>query len=188
MRKLVVPIFGLFILLAAAVGATQAQVPSKMQAAIFFKILKYDKNTASRSKGTISMVILLEGSATGRKSELVSGFGSINGQTIEGATIKVSAVTVANADKVQGAIQAAAGNIVYLPLGVTAATSAAVIAHGKANKIPVLTDDPALSTQGAAVCLVLEGTSPKMVINLPASQAQGMALSADVLKLAKVIR
>lgn len=188
MYKLALPILGLSLSLMASLGTAQAQVPSKVQAAIVYRILKYDKNVIDRSKDTISLVILLEGAAAERKDEIVSGFSSINGQKIESASLKIAAVTIAGPDKLPAAMKAASGNLLYLPQGVTAATSAAAVAFGKANKVPVFSDDPGLSTQGAAVCIVLEGGSPKMVINLPASQDQGMALSADVLKLAKVIR
>jgi hypothetical protein len=188
MYKLALPILGLSLSLMATLGTAHAQVPSKVQAAIIYRILKYDKNVVDRSKAAISLVILLEGTAAERKDEIIAGFSSINGQKVESASIKIAAVTIAGADKLPAAMTAASGNLIYLPQGVTAATSAAAVAYGKANKVPVFSDDPVLSSQGVAVCIVLEGGSPKMVINLPASQAQGMALSADVLKLAKVIR
>lgn len=188
MNKLSLPLFCLSAILASSAGLAQGQMPSKVQAAIIYKILKYDKNAASRSNGSVNIVIIVEGAAEKRKAELVSGFSSINGQSVDNATIKIAAVTVTGPSNLAAAMKATAGNILYLPQGISAETAAAAIAYAKTNKAPVFSDNPALATQGAAVCLVLEGNSPKMVINLPASQAQGMALSADVLRLAKVIR
>ncbi|MCU0663831.1 MAG: hypothetical protein MUC50_16065, partial [Myxococcota bacterium] len=140
MNRLLCTTLCLLILLGASIGAAQPGVPSNVQAAIFLKVLKYDKNTVSRSKGNIGFVIILDGKATNRKNEISSGFVVINGQAIEGATIKVSAVTLLSADRLPAAMQATAGNIIYLPQGTTPETSAAVVAYAKANRVPVFTD------------------------------------------------
>jgi hypothetical protein len=168
--------------IAPSVGWSQS-IPANLQAAIFFKVLSYDGNIPSKDGSAITIYVVTDSKTAGQKAAFLAGFGKLKGQQIGGKTINISAVTAAEASNV-----ANSNTILYVAAGSDDSTIKKVLAVAVAKKCATLGGSEALAQKGLAVGLSVEGGKPKIVINFPASQKQGMKLSSKVLRLAKVIK
>ncbi len=184
----------LFFLIAIAVsiaaGSTysQAAIPAKLQAAIFMKVLSYDSNLKARSPSNVVIAIVTDAQTSGRKSDIQSGFEAIAGKSIQGKTVKITAIDFKSGDQLNKDVKAAGANILYVSKGAAEATINAVIGLANSNSVPVLCDAESLVRKGIAVGLTIESGKPKIVVNLKTAKQQGMKLSSKVLQLAKVIK
>ena len=160
-------------------------VPSNLQAAIFYKVLAYDYNIQTKSGDEITIYVVIDNKTTGQRDAIEAGFKKIAGQKLAGKTIKLAVITAGELDD---AIVSSSGEIIYVPDGATDSTVTKVLQIARNNKHATLCGNEGLAERGVAIGLTVEGGKPKIVINLPASQAQGMKLSSKVLRLAKVIK
>jgi hypothetical protein len=176
--------FGLIIMLgiAPSVGWSQS-IPANLQAAIFFKVLSYDGNLPSKGGSAITIYVVTDSKTDGQKAAILAGFEKLKGQQIGGKTINISAITAAETSNV-----ANSNTVLYVAAGSDDSTIKKVLSVAVAKKCATLGGSEALAQKGFAVGLAVEGGKPKIVINLPASQKQGMKLSSKVLRLAKVIK
>ena len=163
-------------------------VPSSLQAAIFYKVLAYDYNIQNKSGSDITIVVITDGKSAGQKGALSAGFNKLSGQKLGSKTIRIIAIAVAGAGELESKIQSAGGDIAYLADGSSDQVVAKLLQVAQANRISTLCGSEDLTKKGFAIGLTVEGGKPKIVINLSASQKQGMKLSSKVLRLAKVIK
>ncbi len=165
---------------------TKAQgVPESLQAAIFFKVLAYDYAIQSKPGNTVTIAVITDAKTAGRQAAILEGFNKIKGQQLGGKSVNIIVVKMTGPSSVGDASK---GDILYVPEGADDKTIDALLAFARTNKRATLGGSEALAQKGCAVGLAVEAGKPKIVINLPASQAQGMNLSSKVLRLAKVIQ
>ena len=160
-------------------------VPENLQAAIFFKVLAYDYNIQSKTGKDLTIAIITDSKTVAKQGAMLEGFNKIKGQRLGGKTVKIVVVKVTGASSIG---DAGGGDFLYLPEGSDAKTVSATLTFAEKNKRAVLGGSEPLAAKGCAIGLAIEAGKPKIVINLPASQAQGMNLSSKVLRLAKVIQ
>ena len=160
-------------------------VPENQQAAIFYKVLAYDYNLQSKSGNEVTIAVITDSKTDGRQKALLDGFNKLKGRRLGGKRIKVIAVKLSG-----GALpsDAAASDILYLPEGADEKTVDVVLSFAKQEKHATLGGSEFLAAKGCAIGITVEAGKPKVVINLPASLAQGMNLSSKVLRLAKVLQ
>jgi len=168
-----------------SVTAHSQGVPENLQAAIFFKVLAYDYNIQSKPGNEVTIAVLIDTKTAGRQAAILEGFNKIKGQQLGGKTINIIVVKMSGAAAVG---DAAKGDILYLPEGSDEKVVTATLTFAEKNKKATLGGSENLANKGCAIGLAVEGGKPKIVINLPASQAQGMNLSSKVLRLAKVLQ
>lgn len=175
------------IFLLSVVAGAQG-VPSNLQAAIFYKVLAYDYNIQKKTGDSITIVVVTDGQSAGKKEALSAGFNKISGQKLGSKTVKIAAITVSGAGELESKIKSAGGDIVYLAEGSSHRVVTKLLQVAQANRLSTLCGSETLTQKGFAIGLMVENGKPKIVINLPASQKQGMKLSSKVLRLAKVIK
>lgn len=166
------------------IGANAQGVPEHLQAAIFFKVLAYDYNIQTKAGNEVSIAVLIDSKTSGKKQPLQDGFNKLNGLDLNGKKIKVQVVQVS--DSSLG--DAASSDILYVPEGMDDKLIASVLKLAVDKKRATLGATESLAGKGCAIGLTVEDSKPKIVINLKASQSQGMKLSSKVLSLAKVIQ
>jgi hypothetical protein len=166
----------------------QGVVPSDLQAAIFYKVLAYDYNLQTMSDDEITIVIVIDAKTHGKKGELENAFKKIAGQELGGKKLKIAVIEIKNPSEIDAKITEVGGDIIYVATGTAEGTVSQVLQIASQKKHATLCGDEKLTEKGFAIGLTVEGGKPKIVINLPASQAQGMKLSSKVLRLAKVIK
>ena len=174
---------GVFVLNGTASNAQG--VPENLQAAIFYKVLAYDYNIQSKPGSEVTIAVITDGKTAESQQALLDGFNKLAGKKLGGKTIKVIAVKMSGGSLPAAA---AASDIFYLPDGSDSKTVSVVLSYAEKDKHATLGGSESLASKGCAIGLTVEGGKPKIVINLPASQAQGMNLSSKVLRLAKVLQ
>ncbi|MBN2342173.1 MAG: YfiR family protein [Deltaproteobacteria bacterium] len=163
---------------------SNAQVQAKLQAAIFVKLLNYDTKLAEKKQKSIKFHIVLDGKTANQKDELKAEFGVISRQKIAGKSVLV---VVTDIKSLASATSADTAHIYYLPDGTAGGTLSTTLKLAKQQQIPVLAGNESLATDGAAVGITIANKKPQIIVNLKQSKALGMALSSQLLKLAKVI-
>ncbi len=158
----------------------QENIPADLQAAIFFKVLSYDKNIDAKKGSELTIYLVADGS---NKDALLAGFKKLKGQSLKSKKIDVTSIGEKDIANVGG------NSILYAPAGASASTIKKILAIASAKKIPTLGGSAELAQKGFAVGLFIDKASgkPKIIINHAASQSHGMNLSSRVLGLAKVI-
>lgn len=175
----------LALLLAATFSsAVDAQVQSKLQAAIFIKLLNYDAALASKKQKQIKFHIVLEGKTKNKKASLKSDFGVISRKKIANKSVLVVTTDIS---ALASATDSKTAHVYYLPSGTSKATLDTTLAIAKSKKIPLLAGSVSLAQSGAAVGIGVNGNVPQIVVNLKQCKAVGMNLSSQLLKLAKII-
>ncbi|MFH1198030.1 MAG: YfiR family protein [bacterium] len=139
------------------------EVPANLQAALFKKIFSFDKTLTA--KGSYEVAVL-------------SGSGS--GDAIVAALKEVGV----SAKSVSGDQVPAGAAVVYIMAGVTPPK-----AQTASKGVLSITGTPA-NVEGGKVSIGIgtEGGKPKIIVNLGQLKAEGHEVSADLLKLAKVIK
>jgi hypothetical protein len=159
----------LFVLIAfyMPLTAQEMAVPTDMQAALFKKIFSFDKSLS----GTPKVLVLHTDASSGVKDQVIKSFGSV-GITAEGI----------KSDQLAGSV--GANTVVYVAPG--ASSPKALCSSKKALSISGVAS---LAESGqVSVAIGVEGGKPKIIVNMSQLKAEGHDLSADLLKLAKVIQ
>lgn len=157
-------VFGFLIILLFPVdiNSQEMPVPVNLQAALFKKIFTFDKTLQSKS---VEVAIL---SADGSATEVVNSFkeAGINVKVVNGNSIPEGATIIYVMPGIESPKQQSAQKKVLSISGVTS-----FVESGK-----------------VAVGLGVEGGKPKIIVNMAQLKAEGHELSADLLKIAKVIQ
>ena len=168
----------------AGKSAYSQEIPSKLQAAIFLKVLSYDSSISAKKGNKITIFIVTDRKTITKKQSLVSGFEMLVGRRIGSKTISVKSIDATEATSVSPN-----DSILYLDAASAAETVTAILSVAVAKKIATLGGSEALAKKGVAVGLgVGADGKPKIIINLNASKKQGMKLSSRVLGLAKLVQ
>ena len=182
-KRLLIPVccaiamFSMFAIISPTTNA--ADVPLKIQAAIFIKILGYDSSIAAMPGNKIVINVLTDSKTASNKKDISAAFSSINGAAVSGKKISIKFITA-------GGLPGASG-VIYLPSGSSKSTVNMAVVHGASKKVRILAGSRQLAVKGAAVAVSLENSKPKIIVNLKQSKAMGMKLSTQLLKLATII-
>jgi hypothetical protein len=165
-------------------NVSASDVPARLQAAIFLKILEYDASVASKKGNNIFFHILLDNNTSKSGSQISSDFGQINGKTISGKKIIVNTIDIS---ALSAKVKDDEAHFIYVPAGSTSGTINSASKLGESSKSPVLGGNESITRSGAAVGIGIEGGRPKIMINLKKSQSMGMRLASQLMKLATII-
>jgi hypothetical protein len=179
----------LALLAAPAALAYESEVPMAKQAVLILKILKFDRSLETRAGGTATIAILyLEND---RESEAV--------RVELQAALEAAARTVTfplpvkvirlpySAAKIDADLAAAKPTATYVAPGLAAQLGAITRATRKSGTLTFSAEASDVRA-GLSVGLVVRDDRPALLINLPASKAEGADLSSDLLRLSQVIR
>ena len=151
--------------------AEEMPIPANLQAAMFQKILAFDKTLAETEELTILMVYSEK--APKVMEELKSEFEKMK---INVATVELEKLST----KIEGV-----SALYVLPNVKTDAIKKLCIE----KSILSISGVPELAEEGeVSVALGIENDKPKIIVNLEQVKAEGHQLSADLLKLAKIIK
>jgi len=153
-------IFAVILLCVITTNILAQEVPANLQAALFKKIFSFDKTL--QSKGVEVAVI------GGSGDEIVAAFkdAGINAKTVSG-------------NQVPGGV-----TVVYLTAG-AASTKGQTASKGVLSISGFVSN---VESGKVAIGLGIEGGKSKIIIHLGQLKAEGQELSADLLKIAKVIQ
>jgi hypothetical protein len=160
--------FAIFILsLTSNIISQEMSVPPDLQAALFKKIFGFDKTLSGMPK----VLILYSDGSAGVKDQLIKSFSGVG----------ITAVGV-KADQLAGSL--GAGTVVYVAPGVSSPKGQT----GSKNVLSISGVTSLVENGSVSVGLGTEGGKPKIIVHMGQLKAEGHELSADLLKLAKVIQ
>lgn len=169
--------------------APAVYVPAPLQAALFAKILAYDRNLPVAVSGRIEILVLYQRDFTESRdvaSGFVSAFGPAGIRTVGGAAVSVTAMPFKDRADVALLLRNYTGRIVYIaPL--RAFDHEALIRMVTASNAISITGVRAHVERGATLGVELHAGKPRILVNLDAARALGMDLSASLLKLSEVV-
>lgn len=142
--------------------------PAPLQAALFLKLLAFDKNIASGSSVTIYVVGAPEFAAEMKKTEGKPVGTSTLGKVVEG-----------------DGVPAEKPSVIYI--GAEAKLSE-IIAYTKSNKILSITGNPALVSKDVSLVVGISESKPKIMLNLSSSKDEGIDWNPAILKVAATIK
>lgn len=164
-----------------------AEVPMNVQAAIFSKVLSYDANLDNRSAKGITMAVVVDQQTKNRQNQISTKFRSFLKKSFPKHSSDVRIVFF-SAPSFSADIANAQTNLIYLPDGSADKTIKSSVDLANSQRIPLLSGSEKAIHLGGAVGVTIEGSKPKIVINLAKSKKQGMKLSAKVLQIAKIVK
>ena len=155
-------LMSLFMFLAININSQGMDVPANLQAALFQKIFMFNKTL--QSKG-VDVAVL---SADGSGDDIASAF------IAAGIKAKV----------VQGSSVPAGATVVYIMPGVSSPK-----AECASKGVFSISGVGANAERGnVAIGIGVEGGKPKIIVNASQLKAEGQEVSADLLKIAKVVQ
>jgi len=162
LSKMIFPLILIFMSM-ISISTFAQEVPANLQAALFKKIFAFDKTL--QSKGNVEVVVL---SGDGSGDAMVSAFkdAGVNAKAVKGDQVPGGAAVVYVMPGVSSPKQVCAQKGILSISGV-----AANVESGKVS-----------------IGIGTEGGKPKIIIHLAQLKAEGQELSADLLKIAKVIQ
>jgi hypothetical protein len=166
-------------------------VPAKNQALLMFRILAYDRNLASRiDNKTVTIAIVYKAGNAGSEdvsSELVSSISDLaKSTTIVNNAIRV--LRIAYADKTFDAdLAKAKASTLYVASGL-GDNIAAITASSRARKLLSFGGNEDDVAAGVAVGFALVGDKASILVNVPASRAEGADLDSALLRVARIVK
>ncbi|MBN1755399.1 YfiR family protein [bacterium] len=188
--KLWLSILTAMVLISAALPLENEEmlVPMDMQVPTLMKILKYDRNIEERGQQglTIGVIYLPEDpESQSQHNEFLASFESLRSKRI--LNLPVNCVSIAGVSNLEEALRTKKVNLIYVTSGLYQHLPLINRISAK-NQILSLTGTPEYVDVGIAVGLGVEEGKTKILINLDRSKAEGANFSANLLKLAQVVR
>ena len=157
-------------------------------ARILLRAISFDRALAARAGADVVITIVYDGRVSGDERDRdgrVQAFRKLASRTIAGLPIKVNWSDCSQSRSLGDALQGT--DIVYLTRGAKDCVRAVTAATRKL-RIASLASSRALVEQGVTLGVTMEGSRPKLLVNLVASKAEGLDLASQMLQLAEVIK
>jgi hypothetical protein len=142
--------------------------PAPLQAALFLKLLAFDKNIASGGAITVYVIGASDFAAEMKKAE---------GKPVGTSTL----AKVNEGDGVPGEKP----SVIYIG---TDAKLSEIIAYTKSNKILSITGNPALVSKDVSLVVGTSEGKPKIMLNLSSSKDEGIDWNPAILKVAATMK
>jgi hypothetical protein len=166
-------------------------LPVSYQAVFLLRVLAYDRNLKTRSPDTASVLLVYQpgdDSSESAKNDLTHEVNRLaKDLRVADLPIRVSSIAYTNPDDLDSTIGRTKASAVYLCPGLDPAVSA-IMAVSRRRSVLSFTGVEPWVRQGFSVGLVARGARPAVLVNLPASKAEGADLDPALLRLAEIIR
>lgn len=177
-------------LLVAGISAfPQTEVPLDVHLPILLNVLTFDRNFKQRVDDHLNLAIIYQEKfreSLNTKNQLENFLKKFGIKTVDNVSIHLVPINLEDTSALKSILEKTKINIIYVaPLRAISVESIASMAN--TMKITSLTGVPEYCNEGIAVGVGSKGGSPQIIINLPATNAQGINFSSRLLKLAKVI-
>jgi YfiR/HmsC-like len=179
-----------FLLTTAPVVAQEIAVPVQVHVPLLVKILSFDRNLTARIGERVVLGVLYQRhyrTSANIADEVRRAAAELETTDTGGFTVHPVAIDLDATQDLRAALARHQVTVLYVsPL--RAVDLATVIAATRPGSVTTLTGVPEYVETGLAVGIDLRGGRPEIVVNLPASRAEGADLNAQLLKLARVIQ
>jgi hypothetical protein len=174
-------------------GSAHAQemaAPAEVQVPLLFKILTFDRRLATRPPGKVIVIAVVfqtgfRGSLVAR-NQIVDALKAMQDATISGHPVRWVAVEWKDAEQLRLALIHERTDVVYLT-PVRGVELDHVTRAARAGGMTTFTGVPLYVEQGLALSVGIVRERPQIIVNLPATRAEGSDFTSQLLRLCKVI-
>ncbi|MFZ2490947.1 MAG: YfiR family protein [Thermoanaerobaculia bacterium] len=178
------------LLLFTAAGAAGQVVPAEHQAALFSRLLAYDRALKARAGAKVTIGILYKaasGSSRSASDELSAAFAPLKTRTIHGLPFDTATLAYNGAEQLNAWTAAEDVDAIYLCPGLEGEFGE-IQAFAARRKLITLTPRREDVQRGVTLGVVNRDGKPGIVVNLTTAKTLGMDLDPKLLQLADVIR
>ena len=182
------PVFLVAIALAVS-SAGRAEAQAARDAALVLRVLSYDRNLSSRAPSQREILtVFAPGDSSSERTcrDLASALSALGSRvTVADRRVRARAHAYRDPTSLAQAMQSA---IAVFVCGGLEGSVGAIARATRAQSVLTLTSDESQIRGGLAVGILQGRNQTRLVVNLPASRAEGARLDAALLRLAEVRR
>ena len=170
------------------VQAQERPVPVPIQAALLTKILAFDRNLPSTDPEGLVVAVLYQEKVRSSVNAKDAWIEAAESLELDGQpTLRCLAIEITDPEVLRTSLTDRGIHVIYVtPL--RAVGMREITAASRSLKIRTFTGVPEYVGAGIGVGIGMKGERPEILINLPASRAEGADFRARLLKLARVIQ
>jgi hypothetical protein len=177
---------GLFSL-ATGLSWANSEVPAEVQAAIVTRVLSYDRGFSARHAGAVRIGLLVKsGDASSANRDVVQAFSSLQGRTLKGLPVSVTARAYQGAADLESWITRERVSAIHVSPGLGEAFDA-ILAVCRGRGV-ISSSSVREFTKGGVLSVVLEADTTKVLINMALAQQAGLDLDPVVLATLEKVR
>ena len=168
---------------APSLAAQEVPVPVRIQAPLLLRIMSFDRNLPQRISGDLVVAVLYQGrnrTSLRIAEEISLAIGSLTGAEAVGIDLDTTT------DLAAVLAQSKARVLYVCPL--RGANIAGIVDVVRAAGVTTVTGVPRYVNEGIAIGLDLRADRPEIVVNLESARAEGADFTAQLLKLARVVK
>jgi len=184
------PTIGAALLLLVAAGGRSAraqEIASDRQVLILSRALAYDSNLKSRVGSELVVGVLGKAGHEDAASSMARAFRSLVSVKVQGLPVRSVQLTYTTVGALASALETHAVDVLYVVAGLDDEITAIADLARRRHVVTIGSRQDQVARGLSLGVFTVEG-KPVIVVNLPASKAEGAAFSSDLLRLAKVIR
>ena len=173
---------------AAADAAAAERMPASTEALILARAIAYDRNLAARAGGRVTVIVLQASTigSQGHGKDVLDAFNALSTVQIAGMPLDAQPVTWTDAAALERAIDGFGADAIYVSDDL-APHVASISGVCRARSVLSLASDRAYLS-ALSLGVFPKGSEPRVIVNVPASKAEGAAFGAELLRLAEVIQ
>jgi hypothetical protein len=180
----------LSILLAMPLDGQDQLLPVDIQVPLFLKVMSFDRHLKTWTGDTIIVGVIYQGKvreSADFKDEFLQELGRSAIKDIGGTAVRCVPVDIDTGQPFAEAIKQSNVNILYVaPL--RSASIQSITEVSRNQHLPTFTGVPDYVESGLAVGVIPNGRKSLIIINMPATRAEGIDFSTQFLRMAKVIQ
>ena len=171
--------------------AQAGDVRPSQQSVLILRILAYDRNLKSRAGNSVTIALLYKSGDAESEGVLKSVGTAIEevskGANVAGLPVRVTRIPYTDANAFEAKAAAEKASAVYVCPGLNDAVKAISGVTRRRSILSIAANEPYV-TGGLGIGIVMRSDKPTVVVNLPATKAEGADLDAGLLRVAEVMR
>lgn len=171
----------------SAATAQEAQLPAELKLPLLVKVLSFDRRLQSVEGDIVVAVVYQHGVPASLQERDVWLDAADQGLRLNGYAVRVVPVEHRSDEQLIASLRAASATVVFLTTLRTVDTSA-VAERVRSAGFRTATDSAALVGRSTSLGLLLRSGRPHIVINMALAKREGADYSAQLLRLAEVVR
>jgi hypothetical protein len=177
------------LLLALAWPARAEPLTPDREALILTRALAYDARLKERAGANLVVGVIDSAGRAGSEvsAGMIRAFRALSKVKVQGMPLNAEPLVYSNPQALAAAVQARGIDVLYVCPGLEAEL-AAIIQVARQRRVLTVASRPEFVRRGLSLGVFPIDERPTILVNLPASKAEGVEFSSDLLRLAKVQR
>lgn len=171
----------------AAASAQEAHLPAELKLPLLVKVLSFDRGLASLTDGIVVAVIYQAGVPASLRERDVWLEAAQQDLRLNGHSVRVAPIEYRSSGALVAALRDVRATVVFFS-PMRTVDAGAVAEYVRASGFRTATDSGELIRRGTSLGLLLRDGRPHIVINLALATREGADYSAQLLRVAEVVR